>query len=419
MAVVSAAARSWVRGADRSGFGLGHLPYGSFLDGAGGGARLGVRIGEFVCDLAASVDAGALGGLSDAENAALRSPNLNALMALGRPAWRSVRACVKRALGDGERSDRSAVLLAVDEVKIALPFTPADYIDGYASREHTEHLGQLFRPDEDPLPANWLHLPVGYHGRAGTVVVSGTEIIRPRGQSSPDNGDPPPFGPTAKLDIEVELGFINALDTPLGFSVPVRAVGEHIFGIVLVNDWSARDIQSWEYRPLGPFLGKSFATSIAAWVTPIDAVEHLRVHGPKQDPPVLDYLTRTEPWNFDLQIQVWLTPSGGQSELISTTNPKNLYWDAAQQLAHATINGAALRTGDMHATGTISGTAHRTEGSLIELTRDGQQPLSLNDGAQRTYLQDGDNVRLTATALDAHGQPLTLGPVEGTIKPPS
>jgi fumarylacetoacetase len=409
-------AQSWVPGADGSGFGLGHLPYGSFSLGPSKAHRLGVRIGDFVCDLAASAQAGALGALPEHQLAALRTPDLNAFMALGKPAWQSVRAAVGQALG-GERPPSAAVLVPLAEVRMGLPFTPADYIDGYASREHVERVGALLRPDEDPLPANWLHLPVGYHGRAGTLVVSGTEVVRPRGQSRPSQGSPPAFGPTAKLDIEVELGFINALDTPLGSSVPIAAVDDHIFGLVLLNDWSARDIQAFEYRPLGPFLGKSFATSIAAWVTPIEAVEHLRVDGPHQHPPVLDYLRRVRPWNFDLTIEVWLTPTGGQPQRISTTNPKRLYWDAAQQLAHATINGAALRTGDLHATGTISGAEPGTQGSLIELTRDGREPITLKDESIRAYLEDGDHVHFIATTRDRVGQPLTLAPVHGTVNP--
>ena len=268
------------------------------------------------------------------------------------------------------------------EVEWHLPFAVADYVDFYSSLEHATNMGRMFRPDSEPLLPNWRRLPVGYHGRAGTVVVSGTEIRRPHGQRGPDD-----FGPSQKLDIELELGFV--IGKPADGPVPVDRALEHVFGVVLVNDWSARDIQGWEYQPLGPFLGKSFATSISPWVVTLD--ELTRVPGEPQEPPPLEYL-RTEPFAFDIPLEIELN-----GEVVSRTNARHLYWNVAQQVAHLTSNGSTLRTGDLLATGTISGPGERARGSLIELT--------WNEGP---FLADGDEVVLRGEGL---------GEVRGRIVP--
>ncbi|MBD0328787.1 MAG: fumarylacetoacetase [Thermoleophilia bacterium] len=304
-----------------------------------------------------------------------------------------------------ERDHRD--LVPLDEVELRLPFEVADYVDFYSSLEHARNMGRMFRPDAEPLLPNWRWLPVGYHGRAGTVVVSGTDVVRPRGQTRRPDEEAPSFGPSRRLDVELELGFVVGVGSRLGEPVPVEAFAEHVFGICLVNDWSARDLQAWEYQPLGPFLGKSFATSIAAWVTPLCLLEQARVEAPSQDPPPLAYLAGGRDWALDLALEVELAGT-----VVSRTNARGLYWTMPQQLAHVTANGASLRTGDLMASGTISGATRGSEGSLIELTRNGAEPLRLEGGGERTFLEDGDEVVLRGRAGD-----IELGEVRGRILP--
>jgi fumarylacetoacetase len=319
-------------------------------------------------------------------------PSLNAFMALGRETWDAVRERL-RHLDTGT--------VPVTEQSLHLPFEVADYVDFYSSREHAENMGRLFRPDTDPLPPNWLHLPIGYHGRSGTVVVSGTPVVRPKGQLKGPDDPAPTYGPTRRLDIELELGFVIGTPSRLGGPVPTTDALDHVFGVVLVNDWSARDIQAWEYQPLGPFLGKSFATSISPWVVPLD--ELTRTTGERQDPAPLDYLAVAENWALDIDLEVRLN-----GETISRTNARHLYWNVEQQIAHLTANGASLRTGDLLASGTISGPTRDSVGSLIELTRNDTEPLTLADGTTRTFLEDGDDVTLAGVGL---------GEVTGQILP--
>ena len=369
-----------------TGFGLDNLPFGVFAP-SGEPPRVGVRFEENVVDLSALDDVFA-------------RPSLNAFMAQGPSAWADARGRVGALISSG-----AAELLGLDDVELHLPFEVADYVDFYSSEEHATNMGRMFRPDAEPLLPNWKHLPVGYHGRAGTVVVSGTPIVRPRGQLKPPDVETPVFGPTRRLDIELELGFVAGVPSRLGEPVPVTAFGEHVFGVVLVNDWSARDIQAWEYQPLGPFLGKSFATSISPWVVPLAALEPYRVRGPTQEPRPLEYLRSAEPWNVDIALEVELN-----GDVVSRTNARGLYWNMAQQLAHATSNGASVRTGDLYASGTISGADPGSRGSLIELTWNGREPLTLSDGSERTFLEDGDDVVLRGRA-----GPIALGEVRGRI----
>ncbi|HSO01569.1 MAG TPA: fumarylacetoacetase [Gaiellaceae bacterium] len=348
--------------------------FGTFLrDGV---AHLGFRSGEAVVDLGEG--------------------SLDALLPQGRAAWERA---TEEAVTAAERGDA----LPLADVEPRLPFTVADYVDFYSSLEHATNLGRMFRPDSEPLLPNWRHLPVGYHGRAGTVVVSGTPVRRPQGQSSPPDGGAPSFGPSKRLDIELELGFVVGVPSTLGEPVPAAAFAEHVFGVLLVNDWSARDIQAWEYVPLGPFLGKSFATSISAWVTPLALLEDRRVAAPAQEPEPLPHLRVEGAWAFDIPLEVELN-----GEVIAAGNARGLYWTMPQQLAHATSNGASVRTGDLMASGTISGAERGSEGSLIELTRTGAEPLRLAAGGERTFLEDGDEVVL-------RGEP--LGEVRGRIVP--
>ncbi len=324
-----------------------------------------------------------------------RQPSLNAFMAQGRTVEREARAAAE-----------TAPTVPLAEVELHLPFEVADYVDFYSSIEHATNLGRLFRPDSDPLLPNWRRLPVGYHGRAGTIVVSGRPVLRPSGQSKPPDADEPVFGPSKRLDIELELGYVIGTPSSPGEPVPVGSALDHVFGVVLVNDWSARDIQAWEYQPLGPFLGKSFATTISAYVTPIDELEPVRVAGQQQEPEPLPYL-RAEPSAYDLDLEVELN-----GEVVSRTSARHLYWSIEQQIAHLTVNGASLRTGDLLATGTISGPDHASYGSLIELSWNGAEPLQLADGSERTFLEDGDEVVLRGRAGEVE-----LGEARGRILP--
>ncbi|HEX7738287.1 MAG TPA: fumarylacetoacetase [Marmoricola sp.] len=378
-----------------NGFGIDHLPYGVFS--AGGAPRVGVRYGDEILDLH-----DALGGDEFAQ------PSLNAFMSLGRTVWEDTRRRVVDALGGSPR------LVPLAAARLQMPFEVADYVDFYCSLQHASNVGRIFRPDAEPLLPNWRHLPVGYHGRAGTVVVSGTEIRRPYGQGRPSaSGGPPPFGPSRRLDIEAELGFVIGTSTTLGSSVPTSGFNDHVFGVTLLNDWSARDIQAWEYVPLGPFLGKSFATSISPWITPLAALDAARTPLPGQDPAPLDYLRVDEPAGFDIAVEVSLN-----GEVVSRPPYSAMYWSPAQMLAHMTVNGASLRTGDLFASGTISGDGRDQRGSFLELSWGGTEPFECA-GSTRTFLEDGDVVTLRATAPGTGGGTgggtITLGEVTGRI----
>ncbi len=356
----------------------------------GGEPRVGFRVGHGILDLAER-------GLGTE----FRSPTLNGFLARGRSAWEDTLARVEAAVSAGTD------LVALETATVHMPFAVGDYVDFYSSLEHATNLGRLFRPDADPLLPNWRHLPVGYHGRSGTVVVSGSSIVRPSGQSLAPGETEPRFGPSRRLDIELELGFVVGVGSRRGTPVPASAFRDHVFGVVLVNDWSARDLQAWEYQPLGPFLGKSFATSVAGWVTPLALLEDRFVPAPEQEPEPLPYLRVAGDWALDLELEVELSGT-----VVSRTNARGLYWTMPQQLAHATVNGASIRTGDLFASGTISGSTHGSEGSLIELTRNGEHPIRLGDGSTRAFLEDDDEVVLRARAGERE-----LGEVRGRIVP--
>jgi fumarylacetoacetase len=383
---------------DGSPFGLDNLPYGVF-SADGGSPRVGIRAGDSVIDLAAA--------LGDEVFAA---PSLNPFMATGPKRWAQVRAEVADLIADD--AVPAGAVRPLGQVELRLPFEVADYVDFYASEAHASNLGRLFRPDNpEPLLPNWKHLPVGYHGRAGTVVVSGTDIVRPRGQRKGPADPAPVFGPSARLDIEAELGFVIGVGSPLGTPVAAADFAERVFGVVLVNDWSARDLQAWEYVPLGPHLGKSFATSVAAWVTPLAALAAARVPLPGQDPPVLPYLREDEDWGLDIDLAVeW------NGEVVARPPYASMYWSPAQMLAHLTVNGASTRTGDLFASGTVSGPAKEQRGAFIELTWGGAEPVTVK-GEPRTFLQDGDTVTITATAPGLAGRRIALGEVSGRIRP--
>jgi fumarylacetoacetase len=368
---------------------MGAVGFGVFAD-ASGAPRVGFRVGHGVLDLPAH-------GLGDVFSAS----SLNAFLALGRQAWEDVVGRV------GELVESEASLIPLEETTAHLPFEVADYVDFYSSLEHATNLGRLFRPDSEPLLPNWRRLPVGYHGRAGTIVPSGTPIVRPSGQAKAPDEAEPAFGPSRRLDFELELGFVVGVGSAVGEPVPASAFRDHVFGVALVNDWSARDIQAWEYQPLGPFLGKSFATSIATWITPLALLEDRFVSGPEQDPEPLPYLRVEGDWALDAELEVHIGDT-----VVSRTNARGLYWTMPQQLAHATVNGASLRTGDLFASGTISGPEHGSEGSLIELTQNGAHPIRVGDGSDRTFLEDGDEVVLRGRAGE-----IELDEVRGVVVP--
>ncbi|MEQ7004955.1 fumarylacetoacetase [Actinopolymorpha sp. B17G11] len=378
-------------------FGLANLPYGVFSM-PGEAPRVGTRVADHVLDLAVALD-----------DDVFARPSLNAFMAQGIDRWVEVRRRVTD-LATGEVAD--SAVHPVSDVRMHLPIEVADYVDFYASEHHAANIGRMFRPDSPPLLPNWKHLPVGYHGRAGTVVVSGTDIVRPCGQYKTPDSDSPVFGPCRRLDIEAELGFVVGTPSPFGRPVPVGEFAERVFGAVLVNDWSARDIQAWEYVPLGPFLGKSFATSISPWVVPMLALDAARVSRPPQEPVPLPYLREEHPWGLHIDVEVrW------NGQLVSCPPYREMYWSPAQMLAHMSVNGASTSTGDLYGSGTISGPESDQRGSFIELSWGGREPLDVG-GRSSTFLEDGDEVVISATAPAAGGERLGFGDVRGTVVPP-
>ncbi|GAA1939724.1 fumarylacetoacetase [Nocardioides marmoribigeumensis] len=399
---------SWVDEAAGSGFDVDHLPLG--VD-----PRHGVlaRIGPYALPLAVLttvVEQRAERPVSRDHSDLFAQPTLNPFLAAGPEAWAETRRTLQRTFLDFTAEDTVRPhLVPVEDLDLVLPFEVADYVDFYASLDHASNVGRILRPDSEPLLPNWRHLPVGYHGRAGTVVVSGTDVRRPSGQRKPPHEASPTFGPTRRLDLEAELGFVVGVPSTLGEPVPTSAFADHVFGVVGLNDWSARDIQGWEYVPLGPFLGKSFATSVSAWVTPLAALDGARHPLPGQG-EVLDYLAVAEPAGYDIAVEVVL-----DGEVVARPPYSSMWWSPAQMLAHLTVNGASLRTGDLFASGTISGPERDQRGSFLELSWGGREPFTAG-GRERTFLEDGDEVVLRYSAPGERGR-ITLGEVRGRVLP--
>ncbi len=387
-------------------FGIANLPYGiaSWLDED---PTPVTRIGDYALPLAPAASGTGMesGSIWDATS-------LGPFLAQGRPAWTAAREWLTETLTNPMyREAIEQLLIPVADVRMHLPFEVGDYVDFYASEHHATNVGRIFRPDSEPLTPNWKHLPIGYHGRSGTVVVSSTDVIRPCGQRKPPGSSAPVFGPSQRLDIEAELGFVVGGSTAMGAPVPLNRTDEHLFGVVILNDWSARDLQAWEYVPLGPFLGKSFATSISPWVVTMDALRYARIPLPGQDPEPLPYL-RGEVYGLDVDYEIeW------NGTVVSRPAYRDLYWSPAQMLAHMTVNGASVRAGDLFASGTISGASKGSRGCFLELTWSGQEPVTLHDGSQRTFLEDGDRIVLRATAAGPAGTRIGLGECAGTILP--
>ncbi len=403
-------------------FPIQNLPFGVFTRRGDPTPRIGVAIGDMVLDLPALANHHLLRLTNLPADFFKEQENLNAFMRRGGAAWRETRAAVSHLLRHDtptlrdNHTVRGQVLVPQAEVRMLLPARIGNYTDFYSSREHAANVGTMLRGAQNALMPNWLHLPVAYHGRASSVVVSGTDFSRPLGQTKAENAPVPSFGPSRFVDFELEMGFFIGPGNDLGSPIPIANAGEHIFGMVLVNDWSARDIQKWEYQPLGPFLAKSFATSISPWVVTMDALEPFRVRGPAQDPPPLPYLQTMDDYAYDVQLEVWLQTEQMKSlRRISATNSKYLYWNVRQQLAHHTSNGCNLRPGDLLASGTISGPAPDSFGSLLELTWQGTKPMQLDEQI-RTFLEDGDRVTMTGWC-QGKGYRVGFGEVTGRVLP--
>ena len=413
--------RSWVPVAPDSDFPIQNLPLGIFSGPTDGdGPRVGVAIGEQVLDCARLFDHGYLAGLPFTRED-LAAPSLNRLLAHGKAGTRSLRHRLSELL----RADRAELrdtpahhdaLVPQRSVRMHLPVEIGDYTDFYSSEDHARNVGMMFRDPDNALLPNWKHLPVGYHGRASSIVVSGTPIHRPHGQTRPDPALPPVFGPTRLLDFELEMAFVTYPGKPLGQQITTAEADEYIVGLALFNDWSARDIQAWEYVPLGPFLAKNFASTLSPWIVLLDALEPFRVAGPVQDPPVLPYLETPPMGHYDIPLEVSIVTAAGVGQTLSHSNFRYLYWNMRQQLAHHTVGGCNIRGGDLMASGTNSGPDAGSFGSMLELTWRGTRPIAMPDGTERKFIQDGDTVVIRGAAVGA-GYRVGFGECRGQVAP--
>ncbi len=414
--------KSFIKTDPESHFPIQNLPYGVFRPRQGGPARIGTAIGSYVLDLAVLEEQGLFDEILPKRNRLFSRGSLNGFMAQGKNVWRSVRELISHLLTADtptlrdNNELRGQALFPLGEIEMLLPAEIGDYTDFYSSREHATNVGIMFRGKDNALMPNWLHLPVAYHGRASSIVVSGRDVRRPVGQIKPDDG-PPFLGPSRLLDFELEVGFFTGPGNALGDPIPVSQTSDHIFGMVLVNDWSARDIQKWEYVPLGPFLGKNFATTISPWVIPMEALEPFKCPGPRQNPLPLPYLQTKKPSSFDIHLEVSLRNTDMEDPyVLCTSNFKFLYWSMYQQLAHHTVNGCNIRPGDLMASGTISGSKPENYGSLLELTWRGTKPIILPDGTSRRFLEDGDTITLSGWA-QGEGYRVGFGEARGHVLP--
>lgn len=406
--------KSWVESANdpTHPFPLNNLPYGVFST-VGTEKRCGVAIGDYILDVQALDVEGyiAFGG-------AFMDPSWNAFMEQGRDNWSKLREQLIALLAEkaDEAQQLAAFLTPMADAQLHLPIVVTEFTDFYAGKHHAMNVGTMFRGPENALPPNWLHIPIGYNGRASTVVVSGTEIVRPCGQTKAPDADMPSFGPCKRLDIELEMGAIVGRASPMGTSVSVDQADEMIFGYVLLNDWSARDIQAWEYQPLGPFQAKAFATSISPWIVTTEALEPFRTKTPERERDLLPYLHEAKPMLFDIDLEVGLAPEGKAETVITRTNYNQMYYSAAQQLAHHASSGCAMRVGDLLGSGTISGPKKSERGSLLELSWGGKEPIELDAGGTRSFIEDGDTLTIRGQAR-GNGYQIGFGECVGTIRP--
>jgi len=388
---------SWIEVPEGSDFPIQNIPFG-IIRPKGQYPRPATRIGNTAIDLSSLCDAGYFDDLDLDDLSVFYTSVLNDFISLGKPVWQVVRQKLSGlfSVNNNElKDDKETLKLAlypVDEVEMMLPVQVGDYTDFYSSIEHATNVGIMFRDPANALLPNWKHIPVGYHGRSSSIVVSGTDIHRPKGQTKADDADAPVYGPSRLFDFELEMAFITGKKTELGERITVDKAEDAIFGMLLFNDLSARDIQKWEYVPLGPFLSKSFGSVVSPWIVTLDALEPFRVKGPKQDPPVLDYLKFEGKKNFDIKLEVSIQPEGSKENIVSNSNYKYMYWNMAQQLAHQTVNGCNINVGDMYGSGTISGSTPDSYGSMLELSWKGTKPLKLSDGSERKFILDNDTI---------------------------
>lgn len=408
---------TWVDVPDGSDFTIYNLPYGIYSLGDHR-RKAGVAIGDQIIDLDFLHSNGFLNDIA-LPNGIFVQESLNGFMELGKPTWTALRARLQGLLQEGNtelQNQADKALVSQTSARMHLPVQIGDYTDFYSSEEHATNVGIMFRGKENALMPNWKHIPVGYHGRSSSIIVSGESFHRPCGQTLPNGADQPIFGPSKLLDIELETAFITGKSTKLGETVSTQDAEDYIFGMVLFNDWSARDIQKWEYVPLGPFLGKSFASSISPWIVTMDALDYFRVDGPEQNPSVLPYLEFEGQKSYDIALEVYLTPEGGEEEKICSSNHKHLYWNMAQQLTHQTVNGCNINVGDLYGSGTISGKEPNSYGSLLELTWRGENPIKLKDGSERKFLLDHDTITMRGFC-EKEGVRVGFGEVSTKILP--
>ena len=404
--------KSWVNVPEGNDFPIQNLPFGIFST-SDRSARPGVAIGEYIIDLQFLSDGGYLEGLGF-EKSDFNSSTLNPIINRGKAATSALRNRISELLRDDstELAQRDEALVSMSDATMHMPIEVGDYTDCYSSEDHARNVGKMFRDPENALLPNWKHMPVAYHGRASSIVVSGTPVKRPHGQLKPADDQPPVYGPSRLLDFELEMAFITHPGKKLGESISTAEAEDYIFGMVIFNDWSARDIQKWEYIPLGPFLGKNFASSISPWVVTLDALDPYRVSGPVQDPAVLPYLEYDGDSHYDLDLEVEIVPPNGQGKIVCRSNFKHMYWNMRQQLAHHTVNGCNIRGGDMIASGTISGPEEGSFGSMLEISWKGTKPVPMPDGTERKFIQDGDTVVMRASK-----GLIGFGEVSGELKP--
>jgi fumarylacetoacetase len=406
----------WVPVPDKSHFTIYNLPFGIFSVG-NNQKRVGIAIGEKIVDLSVLSALGFFDSIGIKEQVFLED-TLNPFIGLGRPVTSRVRTLIQHWLcnQDAEYTEHQHILIDQSEAVLHLPLSIGDCTDFYSSLEHATNVGKMFRDPDNALLPNWKHIPVGYHGRASSIVVSGVPVHRPSGQVMPSAAEAPVFVASSKLDFELEMAFVVGKENRLGQPIPIDQAEDHIFGMVLFNDWSARDIQKWEYVPLGPFLGKNFASSISPWVVTMEALEPFRTKGPAQHPKVLPYLEFEGPGNFDIQLEVLIATENSKNNVICRSNFKYMYWNMAQQLTHHTVNGCNLRIGDLMASGTISGPEGDSFGSMLELSWGGSKPVTLNNGSSRTFIEDYDTITMRGWCGENHKK-VGFGEVNTKILP--
>lgn len=412
--------KTWLEVAPDSDFPIQNIPFGVFLT-RDDVITIGTRIGDYAIDLGALHQLGYFDGIPLTDDIFLQD-SLNDFISDGKKTWRLVRNRIGDIFDAGNATlrdhaeHRNRVIFTLNEIEMQLPVQIGDYTDFYSSIEHATNVGKMFRGEENALMPNWLHIPVGYHGRSSSIIPSGIPIHRPQGQTLPAGADTPVFGPSKRVDFELEMAFITTDANHLGEPIPIEEAEDYIFGLVLFNDWSARDIQKWEYVPLGPFLGKSFASSISPWIVTLDALEPFRVASPEPLKPQMEYLQYTGKKSYDVHLEVGITPENGEETIVSRSNFKYMYWNMAQQLAHHTVNGCPVNSGDMMGSGTLSGKTPDSYGSMLELSWAGKNPVKLKDGSERTFIEDGDTVTMRGHCKNEHVR-IGFGEVSSKLLP--